>query len=79
MRLIGRVKSSALRALRNLQHKYSENGRVSYSQCGEDLIVQQLFTVVGIDEVHYLDVGAHHPSYLSDTYFVDSFSWKNRL
>ena len=68
MKLIRNVKSSALRAFRNLRHKYSENVKLSYSQCGEDLIVQQLFTVLGIGEISYLDVGAHHPTFLSNTY-----------
>ena len=45
-----------------------ENHKVSYSQCGEDLIIQQLFSVLGVKNVNYLDVGAHHPSYLSNTY-----------
>lgn len=54
--------------LRQLRHKHSDNAKVSYSQCGEDLIMQHLFTVLKIGEVSYLDVGAHHPTYLSNTY-----------
>ena len=46
----------------------SENQKISYSQCGEDLILQYLFMVLGIGRVSYLDVGAHHPTYLSNTY-----------
>lgn len=54
--------------LKQFGRNYSENQKVSYSQCGEDLILQQLFTVLGISKVIYLDVGAHHPTYLSNTY-----------
>ncbi|HEY5293654.1 MAG TPA: FkbM family methyltransferase [Burkholderiales bacterium] len=54
--------------LRQLTHNHSENCKISYSQCGEDLILQQLFMVLGIYKVSYLDIGAHHPSYLSNTY-----------
>lgn len=54
--------------LRRLRHNHSANYKVSYSQCGEDLILQQLFMVLGIDKVSYLDIGAHHPTYLSNTY-----------
>jgi len=54
--------------LRQFQRNYSENFKISYSQCGEDLILQHLFTVLGISNVSYLDVGAHHPTYLSNTY-----------
>lgn len=54
--------------LRQLQRNSMENSKVSYAQSGEDLILQYLFTVLGIERVSYLDVGAHHPSYLSNTY-----------
>ena len=54
--------------LKQLRRNYSKNQKVSYSQCGEDLILQQLFTMLGISKVNYLDVGAHHPTYLSNTY-----------
>lgn len=54
--------------LRQLRRNHSENFKVSYSQCGEDLILQQLLMVLGIGKVSYLDIGAHHPTYLSNTY-----------
>lgn len=54
--------------LKQFWRNTSANQRISYSQCGEDLIIQQLFTVLGIQAVIYLDVGAHHPTYLSNTY-----------
>lgn len=40
----------------------------SYAQSGEDLIVDFLVQAMQIDEVTYLDVGAHHPTNLSNTY-----------
>lgn len=40
----------------------------SYSQCGEDLIVEFIFAWLGIHHPTYLDIGAHHPTYLSNTY-----------
>jgi FkbM family methyltransferase len=39
----------------------------SYSQCGEDLIIRFLFSMIGVPRPTYLDLGAHHPSYLSNT------------
>jgi FkbM family methyltransferase len=39
----------------------------SYSQCGEDLIVKHIFDALNINKFKYLDVGAHHPYYLSNT------------
>jgi FkbM family methyltransferase len=41
----------------------------SYAQCGEDLIVDFVLTNLKIKQPDYLDIGAHHPFYLSNTYF----------
>jgi|LakMenEpi03Aug12_release.lakeMendotaPanAssembly.Ray.scaffolds.fasta_scaffold24082_5 FkbM family methyltransferase len=45
------------------------NGKYSYSQCGEDLIVRHIFDSLKKDKITYLDVGAHHPFHLSNTAF----------
>lgn len=39
----------------------------SYSQSGEDLIVKFIFDELRIVNPGYIDVGAHHPYYLSNT------------
>lgn len=62
------LKRMLLPKLRQLQRDHSRNLKISYSQCGEDIILRYLFTVLGISKVSYLDVGAHHPTYLSNTY-----------
>ena len=46
--------------------EYPEQKR-SFSQCGEDLIVQFIFNQLGITKPTYLDIGAHHPYYISNT------------
>lgn len=43
-------------------------GRRSYAQCGEDMIVDFLFMWIGRSDITYLDIGAHHPTWLSNTY-----------
>ncbi len=40
----------------------------SYSQCGEDLLVSFVLDTLDIRRPRYLDLGAHHPYYLSNTY-----------
>jgi FkbM family methyltransferase len=40
----------------------------SYSQSGEDLIVKYIFDTLGIFKPTYLDIGAHHPFYLNNTF-----------
>jgi FkbM family methyltransferase len=58
---------------KHLAHEYEEMQKVSsyyrqsFSQCGEDMIVRHIFANLGITKPSYLDVGAHHPYYLSNT------------
>lgn len=51
----------------------SGKGRLSYSQCGEDLIIDHVFRVLGIRNPTYLDIGAHDPRRLNNTYL---FYWQ---
>ena len=39
----------------------------SFSQSGEDLIVKFIFDQLGIKNPSYIDIGAHHPYYISNT------------
>lgn len=61
MNLIRFLKRQINRVRHDWQHE------VSYSQCGEDIIIQYVFASMGIRVIRYLDIGAHHPSYLSNT------------
>ncbi|HEX9513500.1 MAG TPA: FkbM family methyltransferase [Puia sp.] len=45
------------------------NGRRSYSQCGEDLLVNYVFDMRGVKYPSYLDIGANHPFFISNTAF----------
>lgn len=42
-------------------------GAVSYAQFGEDLLLLNLFSALGVERPSYLDVGAHHPVNCSNT------------
>jgi FkbM family methyltransferase len=42
---------------------------LSYAQNGEDLVVESLFRVLGIDAPTYVDIGAYDPVICSNTYF----------
>ncbi len=44
-----------------------EHTNISYSQCGEDLIVKFIFRELGKNIISYLDIGAHHPTYINNT------------
>lgn len=39
----------------------------SYSQCGEDLIINFALTEMRVGKVNYLDIGAHHATFLNNT------------
>lgn len=41
--------------------------KISYSQCGEDLIIRHIFDALKIKNPSFIDVGAHHPFYMSNT------------
>jgi len=41
--------------------------RKSYSQCGEDLLINYIFTLRGISKPSYMDIGANDPFFLSNT------------
>lgn len=45
-----------------------KEAKISYSQCGEDLIVDFVLQQMKIARPTYLDIGAHHPVYLSNTF-----------
>ncbi len=47
-----------------------DGARVSYSQSGEDLIIDFFFSVIRKKPLpSYLDIGAYHPAMLSNTYY----------
>jgi len=52
-----------------LRRRATDGGQMSYAQCGEDLIVDFLLSALKPARVRYLDIGAHHPTHLSNTYF----------
>lgn len=52
---------------RSKEHNNDPWAKKSYSQSGEDLIVKFIFDNIGIKKPSYIDIGAHHPFYLSNT------------
>jgi FkbM family methyltransferase len=43
--------------------------RISYSQCGEDILIDSVFQYFHLPKISYLDIGANDPVYLSNTYW----------
>lgn len=46
------------------------DAKKSYAQCGEDLIVHFILNALKIIKPRYLDIGAYHPTLLSNTYLL---------
>lgn len=55
------------------EYKYLPFGNISYSQEGEDLILSRLFNEKR--NGFYIDIGAHHPIRLSNTYKFYLMGW----
>lgn len=55
------------------------NGNLSFSQCGEDLIAKFIFVYHGITEPDYLDIGAHHPTLINNTYLYYTMGFRGVL
>ena len=53
--------------LERVVRRFFRNTKISYAQCGEDIIVDFVLGQLGVERPTYLDLGAHHPSYLSNT------------
>lgn len=49
---------------------FGKSSKISYSQCGEDLVIAPIFDALGIQKPSYIDIGAHDPIYLSNTYLL---------
>jgi FkbM family methyltransferase len=62
-KILRKLRSSVLYAL-SPETRY---GCHSFAQYGEDIIVSSIFALRGISTPSYIDVGAHHPFYLSNT------------
>lgn len=45
------------------------SARTSYSQAGEDMIVDFIFKALRVSKPSYLDIGAHHPFRFSNTFY----------
>ncbi|MBI3543215.1 MAG: FkbM family methyltransferase [Deltaproteobacteria bacterium] len=56
--------------MRLFKRKLGLDGQLSYSQCGEDVIVAFLLELLKIESPTYLDIGAHHPTRLNNTYLL---------
>jgi len=55
-----------------LKKIFRTHKKTSYSQSGEDLIVEFIFEAIKIKHPTYMDIGANHPVYMNNTYLLYS-------
>jgi FkbM family methyltransferase len=67
LKLLKRVISGISQTFKDFSPRKS--ARASYSQAGEDMIVDFIFKALRVSKPSYLDIGAHHPFQLSNTYY----------
>lgn len=52
----------------NKFYRKEDYSKTSYSQCGEDLIIDFIFECLKVDQPTYLDLGANHPIKINNTH-----------
>jgi hypothetical protein len=51
-------------------HSHQQFGHISYSQHGEDLFFMNLVKFLKLEKPSYLDCGAYHPKFISNTHLL---------
>lgn len=62
--MLGRFRAAARAAL---HPPVNHGGKISYSQCGEDLLIDYILRLRSVHQPTYIDIGAHDPYTLSNT------------
>lgn len=57
-------------------HPDQHYGCYTYAQHGEDIVFLNIFKLLGVSEGTYLDIGAHHPSIISNTKLLYERGWR---
>ena len=66
--------------LRTIIHQYFKRYYIrSYSQYGEDLIINDFFKRYFDINGNYLDIGAFHPKMISNTHMLHTIGWKGTI
>lgn len=58
----------------DLKHRFTKFRETHYSQNGEDIILNNIFNLKS--NGFYVDVGAHHPYRISNTYLLHKRGWR---
>lgn len=50
------------------KYKFNKKTKISYSQCGEDLLINYILRNLKIIQPHYIEIGTNDPKYINNTY-----------
>jgi FkbM family methyltransferase len=70
------VKSILVGRLGKLLRNCIPFGRISYSQEGEDMLLARVLDKLSISKGFFVDIGAHHPTRFSNTYYFYRRGWR---
>jgi hypothetical protein len=68
------LENITIRDIQNLIKYIDENAMLSFSQSGEDMVIRNILR--DTENGFYVDVGAHHPTRFSNTYYFYLKGWK---
>lgn len=70
------AKSGLVRSLGKWLRDYIPFGRISYAQEGEDMVLARIFAKLSVSKGFFVDIGAHHPTRYSNTYYFYRRGWR---
>lgn len=62
------IKGIIFRINKILPEKPKVYSKLSFSQCGEDLLISFVLMQLRVDNMTYMDIGAHHPKFINNTF-----------
>ena len=68
--------SSVRSMLKKLIRNWLPFGRLSYAQEGEDMVLARILAELSVDKGFFVDIGAHHPTRYSNTYYFYRRGWR---
>ena len=76
MKITKYLPEGAVIAIRYILHKINRYRNAIYAQKGEDVILERIINIeAGKMKGFYIDIGAHHPSRFSNTFFFYKRGW----
>jgi len=71
------IPNRLLKSLRDVRNELFDGHAIkSYSQEGEDMVLARILGTLGVTKGFFVDIGAHHPTRFSNTYYFYRRGWR---